>query len=212
MSELEVLQPRWDGPIIVAATGKSLTKEVAEACMASGRPIIAIKQAVLRLPTADVLYACDAHHWDAYQGYPQFKGERWSTHGKEHYDNKLAIAKKYRVRLVHGRHGKSFSSDPAVIHYGNNTGLQAIGLAIHWMRKPGRIVLVGLDLRGGYFFGRHPRWGTNDPPLGSYARYYEEAAKALPEGIEIINASPISSLRCFKMVGLNEALSSSPTP
>lgn len=210
MTECEKLEPRWDGPVIIAATGESLTKHVAGICMESGRPIIAIKQACLRLPTADVLYACDEHHWEKYQGYPDFRGERWSTHGSPSHDNKMGIAAKYGLRLVRGTHGppgttcKTFSTDPRVIHYGNSAGFQALGFAVHWLRKPGRIVLVGLDMRGGYFFGDHPR-GKQMARFNDYLPFFNEVAKQLPEGVEIVLGTP-SALTCFPEMSLSEAL------
>lgn len=205
--ECETLEPRWDGPIIVAATGESLTKQVAATCMASGCPIIAIKQAVIRLPTADVLYCCDSKHWDLpYPAFRAFAGERWSTH-QQSIDNKLKAAEKHGLRLVRGERVKDgvFSTDPRRIHYGNSAGFQAIGFAIHWLKKPGRIVVVGLDMRGGYFYGFHPRWGRNPPPLGSYIPYFERSAKCLPDGVEIVLGTP-SALRCFPTMALDKAL------
>lgn len=203
--ECVVLEPRWSGPIIVAATGETLTKHVAAACVASGCPIIAIKEASLRIPTADVLYACDAHHWKRYEGYPNFRGEKWSSHSSRSYDNKLEVAEKYSLRLVRGVAGKTFSVDPSFIHYGNSTGFQAIGLAIHWMRKPGRIVLVGFDMRGEYFFGHHPR-GRALANFGPYMPFFETAAKSLPEGVEIVNCSPNTALECFPKMLLEDVL------
>jgi hypothetical protein len=204
-SELETLEPRWNGPIVVAATGSSLSRAVAAQVVESGCPIICVKQAALRLPTADVLYICDAAHWDQYQGYPEFHGERWSSHGSDSYDNKLIAAKKHNLRLVRGVHGNRFSADPSHINYGNSSGFQAIGLAVHWLQKPGRIVVVGLDMQGGYFYGLHPRWGANQPPLHSYIRHFEEAAKSLPDGVEIVLGTS-SALTCFPAMPLAQAL------
>ena len=203
--ECETLEPRWDGPVIVAATGLSLTKEVAEQCR--GYHTVAIKQAVLLMPWADVLFACDQHHWDHYNGYPKFQGEKWSSHHPK-YDYKLAAKDQYKLRLVRGEMGNVYSSDPSIIHFGRNTGFAAINAAIHWLRKPGRIVLIGLDFGGGYFYGQHPRglhhdqfkWQQDMVP-------YEEAARSLPAGVEIVNCSPISRLRAYPMMTLEKALS-----
>lgn len=203
--ECETLTPRWDGPVIVAATGQSLTEEVAATCMASGRPIIAIKEAVWRLPSADVLYCCDAKRWEQYKAWPEFQGERWSTHSLR-LDDKERAAKKFGIRLVRGERSKAgFSTDPGVIHYGNSAGFQAIGFAIHWLRKPGRIVVVGLDMWGGYFFGRHPRWDRNQPPHSAYIAHFERAAAQMVEGVEIVLGTP-SGLECFSTMKLEMAL------
>lgn len=204
--ELETLEQRWEGPVIVAATGASLTKAVAESC--KGFPTIALKQACMRLTWADVLYACDGYHWDHYTGYPQFVGEKWSTH-QVGFDDKLAAAKKYKLRLVSGKMKYDrFSEDPSVIHYGPmNSTFQAINFAIHWIKRPGRIVLVAVDFKGGFFFGRHPRTnqstGNWDRALAGFA----SAAEHLPVGIEIVNGNPDSNLKCFPRMPLADALS-----
>src|SRR5690606_38970711 len=97
-ARLEVLTPRWDGPIIVAAPGPSLTREVAEVCR--DYPTIAIKQAALRIPWATVMYACNAWQWEMWNGFPQFEGERWSCHHRN--DRKDWIADRFGLRLVRG--------------------------------------------------------------------------------------------------------------
>lgn len=203
---LETLEPRWHGPIIVAATGASLTKEVAAVCMASGRPIIAIKQAALRLPTADVVYAVDSWWWDHYQGMRKFAGERWSSHNKS-IDFKLHAAETHGLRLVQGERvaAGGFSTDPKRIHYANNAGFQAVGMAIHWLHKPGRIVLVGFDMQGEYFFGDHPKGKAYGKQFPVFIQHFEKAAKALPEGVEIVLGTP-SALKCFPAMPLSEAL------
>lgn len=200
--ECETLVPRWDSPCIVVAPGETLTKKMAEACR--GYPVIAVKQSWKRLPWADVLYVCDAYLWDLYKGIPEFEGEKWSSHDESSSNNKLRCAAQYHLRLVRGEHQPGFSRDPAKIHYGRNSGFQAINMALHWLRGPRRrVVLVGFDMQGGYFYGQHPRKGGN---FGAYMSSFDEASKSLPKGIEIINATPKSLLRCFPRMPLEQAL------
>jgi hypothetical protein len=204
--QLETLAPRWD-LIIVAAAGPSLTREVAEAC--SKYPTIAIKQAALLMPWASVVYVCNAWQWQVWRGFPGFKGERWSLYHPT-LDDKSWIAKQYDLRLVRGdgvRAGR-FSTDPSVVNYGMCSGFVGVGLAIHWLRKPGRIVLVGFDFRevNGrlYWNGQHPN-GRGGGQFHTYMPQFEEAAKCLPQGVEIINATPGSALECFPFVDLEDA-------
>lgn len=203
--ECETLLPRWDGPIIVAATGESLTKEVAEQCR--GYRTIVVKQAALRMPWADALYNCESYIWDRYDGFKTFQGERWSAHNKS-IDYKLHVAERHGLRLVCGERvvEGGFASDPSVIYYANNAGFQAIGMAIHWLRKPGRIVLVGFDMSGRYFYGHHPKGPQAGQQFSTFIPHFEKAARMLPEGVEIVNATPGSGLKCFPMMSLEQAL------
>jgi hypothetical protein len=196
----ETIRPRWTGTCVVAATGPSLTREVATACR--GYPAIAIKEAWRLFPDADVLFACDATFWDYYRGVPEFRGEKWSVHD-DRFSPKLEVAATYDLRLVEGRMEPGFSTDSAAIHYGCNSGFQALNLAILFGAK--RIVLVGFDMQGGHFFGKKPyrRAGT---PFGLFLPQFERAAASMPTGIEIVNATPGSVLKAFPPMDLAAAL------
>jgi hypothetical protein len=200
------IEPRWDR-CIVAATGPSLTEEVAAMCAASGWPIIAVNDAYRVLPAADVLYACDAKWWRVHRGVRTFKGEKWSSHDAENND-KTEVAQRHGLRLIEGHDSEGFSFDPGVIHYGSNSGFQAINLAILFGAR--RIVLVGFDMSyngKSHFFGDHPRGLTRQERYEIFIPQFERAAARLPESIEIINCTPESALHCFPMMDLADALS-----
>jgi hypothetical protein len=204
--ECEVLAPRWHGTCVIAATGLSLTKDVATACMDSGHPIIAVKQAWRRVKSAEVLYSLDSYWWHLYKGVPEFAGEKWSAHDSS-LSPKIDLAQQYGLRLVRGALNQGFSTDPAVIHYGRNTGFQAINLAIHWLHPPKkRIILVGFDMHGGYFFGDHPRGPQHGKHWPMFISEFEHAAKHMPDGVEIVNATEGSKLRVFPRQDLETAL------
>lgn len=202
---LSRIEPRWPGRCIVAAPGPSLTPEVAETCR--GERVVAVSDAYRLLPEADVLYACAADWWLAREGCPGFAGEKWSSHGLDPANDKIAVAERYGLSLVAGEHRPGFSTDPSCIHYGSNSGFQAVNLAILWGCTP--IVLVGFDMRAvngrDHFFGSHePPLRTGDAPFGLFIAAFEEAAKMLPPGLRILNATPGSALTCFEMVDLGD--------
>lgn len=198
--------PRGWSEIIVAATGPSLTPQIAEMCR--GRRIIAVNDAHRLMPFANVLYACDAAWWDVYQGMPEFAGERWSSHGAQNNDKREQAAR-YGLHLVSGVERNGFSTDPARIHYGSNGGFQAINLALLFGAK--RVLLVGFDMqtKAGrlHFFGNHPAGLRNNPNYGRFIRAFVEAKKTLPSDVEIINCTKGSALKCFPMMDLADALS-----
>jgi hypothetical protein len=158
------------------------------------------------MPWADVLYACDAWWWEYYGGCPGFHGEKWSTHD-QNANPKLEIAAKYGVSLVRGQCGDGFSTDPSIIHYGSNSGFQAINLAMLFGAR--RILLVGFDMSSPngktHFFGHHPSF-RGQPRYESFVGAYNDAAKRLQTGVEIINCTPGSALRCFPKADLIEAM------
>lgn len=107
--------------------------------------MITVNDAVYPLWFADIAYACDGEWWKAHRGLPGFEGEKWSSHGNQQHDNKLPIVEEFGLSLIKGKDEPGFSVDPSFIHYGNNSGFQAINLGLHLTEKP--IMLVGFDLR-----------------------------------------------------------------
>lgn len=203
---LEAVPVRWRGrTVVVAATGPSLTPDVAEACR--DHPTVAVSDAWRLMPWADVLYSCDAAWWRLHAGVPDFAGERWSTHD-EGSNDKRGLDPAWGVHLVAGKAGDIFSADRGLIYYGGNSGFQAVSFAI--LAGAARVVLVGFDMRvvGGqrHFFGDHPKPLSNRIDLSIFAASFRRARSSLPAGVEIWNATPDSALDCFPRVGLAAAL------
>lgn len=178
--------------------------------MCRGERVIAVNDAYRLLPFAAALYACDAAWWEAHGGCPDFAGERWTSHSLAPKNDKTPLADRFGLRVIEGANNAGFSRDSGLIHYGNNSGFQAVNLALLWGADP--IILVGFDMRHvggkGHFFGSHP------PPLkpgGSYLAWIANFAKAAemlghPRCPTILNATPGSALPCFPMVDLAETL------
>ncbi len=203
----ETIAPRWDADeiVVVAATGPSLTPEVAR--QVRGRSIVAVSDAWRLLPDAAVLYSCDAAWWQHHKGASGFVGERWSSHGGLSTNDKAAAARTWGLRLIAGRPGDTFSRDPRVVHFGNNSGFQAINLAI--LMGARRIVLVGFDMRAAgrrHFFGDHPAGLSNAVDYRQFVPQFTAAARALGPDVAIINATPGSALTCWPMMTLADAL------
>lgn len=210
------IEPRGWRECIVAATGPSLTEEVADAVAAYQRTahVIAVNDAYRRLPFADLLYAGDRDWWDLHEGCPDFQGEKWIAHEPKH-NNNLDVAAKYGLALVGGPRAidaPGFSLDPKRIHYGNCSGFQAINLAILFGASP--IMLVGFDMRTPTPGSGHPRhfFGDHAIPsmnLSTYEHFHQSfivAARMLPPHIRIVNCTPGSALRCFPSMPLEAAV------
>jgi hypothetical protein len=207
----ERIYRQWHGmTAIVAATGPSLTEAVAERCRVAHDEdddvaVLAVNDAWRLMPWADALYACDAAWWQLHTG-TGFTGDKWSSHHANGND-KLAVAERYGLALVQGKTEKGFSTDPSCIHYGGNSGFQAINLAMLFGAR--RIVLVGFNLQplGGqvHFFGDHPKGLRQTARYERFLPAFNEAAKRLPAGVEIINATPDSALKCFPCMPIDAA-------
>lgn len=195
------INPRWSGTAVVAGSGPSLELEDLELCR--DRHLIVVNDAYRLAPWAHVLYACDEVWWDAHRGAPDFMGERWSSHDKA-MNEKLACAERWKLNLVAGLSKTGFSMDPARIHYGGNSGFQAMNLALLWGAT--RVLLLGFDMQGvNHFFGKHPR-PMRSAGAERFIPAFKEAARTLPAGIEIINCTPSSALECFPRKRLSDAL------
>lgn len=197
--------PRWTGLAVVAATGPSLTQEMADLCR--GYNCIAVSDAYKLMPFAPVMYSCDVAWWKYHKGCPDFAGEKWSSHGWNAND-KASIAPKYGLHLVNGLHGKGFSMQQDTIHYGSNSGFQAVNLALLFGAT--RVALIGFDMQvvngKQHFFGTHPAGLNRSIGFQRFIMHFEIASRHMPPGIEIINCTPGSALTVFPVGDLKEVL------
>lgn len=204
--KLEPAARRWSGRCIVAASGPSLTPSVADLCR--GERVIAVNDAYRLLPFADVLYACDREWWEGHKGCPDFAGEKWTSHSLAPKNDKTAIADKFGLHVIAGEDRDGFSLDPARVHYGHNSGFQAVNLAI--LFGASTIILAGFDMRAidgkHHFFGNHKAPLRASAPFGLWIAKFATAAKMLGGTPRIVNATPGSALTCFPMMPLAEAL------
>lgn len=157
-------------------------------------------------PWADLLYACDETWWQHH--YPKlatvFSGELWTI--------SEAARERHGLRWIFGQEGSGLSPDPTYIHTGMNSGYQALGLAALFGAR--RIVLLGYDFTVGpggrrHWHGDHPRPLGNAPPsrYPAWANAMNVLATDLKRsGVEVINASRRTALRCFPRRDLTEAL------
>lgn len=151
------------------------------------------------MPWADVLYACDASWWDI-SGPINFDGEKWSSHGDAKQNEKRPAAKKHGLNLISGDSGEGFCLEPGLIHYGDNSGFQAVNLALQFGAKLVRLVGFDMQVVGNkrHFFGDHPDGLSNGANYAHFVGNFERAAALLPDDIRIINCTPGSALTCFK--------------
>lgn len=202
MPTLAIADRRWEGSrVVIAASGPSLTAEVAAVC--DGEKVLAVNDAIRLFPKAEILYSCDAAWWEFNKFVPGFAGERWTSHSINPKNNKTAFGKRTDMKIIEGKNGTGFSRDPKFIHYGNNSGFQAVNLAILFGAT--EIILVGFDMKKKenktHFFGEHEAPLRATHSFTGWINNFANAAKLLTD-VRIINATPDSALTCFPKCSL----------
>jgi hypothetical protein len=195
---LQSIRKDWHGPCVVAASGPSL-KTIPRN---DEWRYIAVNDAWRLFPFADILYAADLNWWDVYEGVPGFHGEKWTTHDDGTNDKSSCV---WPLNIVRGDHKPGFSTDQNVLHYGSNSGFQAVNLAI--LKGATKIVLIGFDLRVNgkrHFFGDHPEGLRNTDNYHAFAQAFRVAARDCP--VPIFNATHGSALDCFPMVDIEDVM------
>jgi hypothetical protein len=189
---------RWLGQTVaIIGSGNSLTDEQINYVVSQGWKIIVINDTWQRVPQADVLYACDGKWWDAHIDALSFKGERWTQD--------LRAKRKHSLAWVLGRNKKGLGLD--CVHFGGNSGYQAINLAYLWGCK--RIILLGFDCKPvnglHHWFGQHQDGLNKTQNYALWLGNFEQLAIDLKQNcIEVINCSLDSALNCFPKKAVTE--------
>lgn len=126
-----------------------------------------------------------------------FTGECWTQ--------SEVSAKKYGLNRVSGSHDGGLSTKPGHIHFGGNSGYQAINLVYHF--GAAEIVLLGYDMGGTHWFGKHPpQLEKGTPFMNLIPKFWALARDLQLEGVEVINCSRESALQCFVRKDLEAVL------
>lgn len=116
------------------------------------------------------------------------------------------------------QHATGISTDRTKVAWNNNSGAAAINLAVHFGVR--RIVLLGFDMtldsqRFSHWHGSHAtsrgepyrKLNVRVPPFARHAKSFPAIAEdARSLGVEILNASPISTLSVFPKVSVKDLL------
>lgn len=208
---LETVERRWEGETVaVVATGASLTR--LDCARLEGLRVIAVKDAWRYCPFADLLYGCDHRWWKHWQGVPDFAGEKWAgdKHSTQSPDGFYCDANaRLGVHTVCLHLDDDLSTDPRFINrVGGTSAGQAINIA--FLAGAARILTLGLDNAGPHFFGDHP-WKPNPKNAefsGYRAAFALVAAQLARAGVDIVNCSPGTALKCFRRAPLMEVVHS----
>jgi hypothetical protein len=184
----------WPESLIVClGTGPSLSG--ADVQRVQGQRVIAINNAYQLAPWADVLYACDVKWWRWHHGAPTFAGRKYML--------QPSCAAYPEVQALRNTGPAGLETDPSGLRTGHNSGYQAINLAVHLGAR--RIVLLGYDMQGDHFFGRHP--DQSKPPFHRCLPVFATLLDPLAAlGVTVFNCTRRTALTCFPQPALEDVI------
>lgn len=156
-------------------------------------------------PWADALIASDRRWWIENPHAVKFAGMKFTVDppgGCERFKHPDVISMKNGGAVL-------FDDRPTHLGGGGNSGFHAVHLAAHFGAR--RVLLCGFDMKpsknGQHWFGEH-EWRQNfQMPFDLFIERFTQSAPAFRKrGIEIINCTPGSALKCFPFMSLQEAL------
>jgi hypothetical protein len=198
------------GTVICIATGPSLTAADVDRVRGRGA-VIAINDAHLLAPWADVLYSSDRYWWKYHRAVPSFSGLRATIEysPKRFAADLVKIAPEMFFLRNTGHHG--VETDPTGLRTcGQNSGGAAVNLAVHLGAR--RIVLLGYDcgVPGSkrHFFGNHPPALSNVSPYPTWRAAYQTMRPEMDAlGIDVINCSRSTAINAFRTAAIDEVFS-----
>jgi len=129
----------------------------------------------------------------------EFAGELWTQ------DERAWV--KYGINRIEGTFKPGLGMDK--IHYGGNSGYQAINLAYLWGAS--RIILLGYDMQKTdgktHWHGDHPKGLHKNPIMLSWIKSFNRLADDLKDkSVEVVNATRTTALEAFRREPLRAAL------
>lgn len=142
--------------LVVIGTGASVTFDKVDYIRHSCCDVMVINETFQIAPWADYLYAADPTWWEQYADCVDatFHGEKFCVR----VDEKTYLGTEYKKIFKGVNHEQGVGGlerDPDVVRNGGNSGHAALNVAYHLRYE--RIVLLGLDGQGGYWFNSNYR-------------------------------------------------------
>lgn len=184
----------------ILASGGSMSPAIAEQVKLAGVASIVINTTYRLAGWASMLYAADPEWWTHPSNATarDFEGFRVSC---------SVVPGVPGIKTVRNTGQDGYDPDPQCVRTGMNSGYQAVHIAMH--ARAAKILLCGMDMNGGHWHGDHPQ-GLRNVPLEHYARYaakFDHLVKPAESlGIEIVNCSPGSAIKAFRLSTLEAEL------
>jgi len=198
-----------DETCVILGGGSSLTPEDVNRCRGKAK-VIAIKEAYLLAPWAEVLYAGDAKWWRGYQGAPDFTGLKYTI---EQDPEQEPMGDWPGLQVLRNTGAEGLELKPTGLRTGYNSGFQALNLAVHL--GVARVILLGFDCWTGP--KGQQNWFADFPhliksyhdasPYPLFLQAFKSIVEPLKQArVEVVNASRFTLLAVFPYLSLEEAL------
>lgn len=185
--------------VAIYASGPSLKQEHIDATRSMAS--IAINDCYRLAPHATMLFAADLRWWHHHADAHKFAGLRVTTSANVNVPD----IKRLKINGFRG-----YETAPDTIRTGNNSGYQALHIAIRG--GPRRIFMFGFDMsskNGHHWFGKHPPglMTTHEDCFQIWTGYFNDLAVAAERlGVEVVNCTPQSTIMSFPKVEFHESL------
>lgn len=185
---------------VIIASGPSLKQADVDYVHNKAR-VLVVNDCYKLAPWADALYACDPTWWDVHEGAPDFQGQRWTSNRK--------ASVKWNLNWICGDHRPGLALDGGLIHYGHNSGYQALNLAVLFGAK--KIILLGYDMQRtngkDHWFGKHPEGLRNSSPYKQFAKAFKSTVPDLERAeVTVVNCTRETALECYPKAELRNTL------
>jgi hypothetical protein len=162
-----------------------------------------------RLAPAHHLYACDYRWWEHHIAdiLRDFEGNLWTQDVQWEQQGKPVDPAQWGITKLTSIDAPGLSKKQGVIHRGDNSGYQALNLAL--LLGAERIILLGFDMmltgKQRHWFGDHPEHMNVASNYPSLVQHFA-TIKPADYGLEIWNCSRRTALSCFPKHDLDECL------
>lgn len=221
-----VVKNKYEGETcVVIATGPSLNKEQVDYVKGKAR-VITINNAYQIAPFTDIQVACNddwwEHYWKEDKVLRELKADKWTRY--KH------LAWEYSINYIDSIEKQGLSYDPSLVHINNGSGPMAINFATLYGFK--KLLLLGHDMKFAkdydgknkkagstprHYFGEYPKSMQHFPQslksinkngeiIGLIKNYEAMIPDLNKQGVEVINCTPNSSLKCFKVSTIEKEL------
>ncbi|WP_269581971.1 hypothetical protein [Roseibium sp. Sym1] len=167
--------------------------------------VVAINDAIYPCWFADLIYACDRQWWNTHGDLSRFPGNklRLATPSANGIDTN---APNIEISSITKSGTTGFDDRPGYVRTGGNGCYQVMNHLVHCGVR--RIILVGIDMKGQHWFGDHPTGCFKTAP--KYERRISEFSELADElrkrDVDVVNCSPGTSLKCFRLGDLASEL------
>jgi len=197
----------WRGECVAIIASGPSTKGAKLDLLRDRIHVIAIKENVNLCPWADVVYGCDEAWWIHRRGLPEYKGVKISYAARAC----STFRDIHKIEIRDPRCDRLLVDEPGAIGSGANSGFQALNLAVQF--GVNGVILVGYDMHrrnGEHWYGRNMGYGMNNPSEDNFQRWVRGfdaiAGELKGRGIDVVNTSPSSALKCFRFSGIEQTL------